>query len=370
LTPQKGFYVNNARQADVRQAGVGLFWDEFSRLTGCDLRAMLKPRFAPVAGEKAAQSSRGAEVTAMKYYTPEFIDHMHRSITGIKADPRAGKFDEAFYQEMYGCALRRRLEQQRKARFSQEQDPVEAARRQYKPMVDAGLMKPQEFREFIKRAQDLREIKKKYPLPPFDEAKITENFNRGLVRQEEYYRKNLPEEIYRQVADPRVLALHIASPEVVWAVEADKRFVDAAFQAAEALEAGVPERIVRLLYLHDARVERAERRGDALTLRFEKSSDNYYRVRKARFLGCDFLKWNDPTGWYWGWRELERLPDGRYSVEVLFRGADGLMELELIAQDIEIDSPTTLEDLKAGDERFQRLLDIGVLRKASEEDMY
>jgi len=110
-------------------------------------------------------------------------------------------------------------------------------------------------------------------------------------------------------------------------------------------------------------------KGDVLTLRFGKD-DNLNHVRGARFLGCEFLNWNDSTGWYWGWRELERLPDGRYSVGIIFQNAYGQMELELTARDIEIDSPTTLEDLKLRDERFQHLLDTGVLRKASAEDLY
>jgi hypothetical protein len=307
----------------------------------------------------------------MKYFTREFIDRMHNSVTGLRADPRAREFDEAFYQKMYGRALQKRLEQQRRMRLAQDQDPVEAATRWLKPLADAGVMEPSEFKEHIKRLKNVRkitkEVSKAHPFPPFDEAKITENFNKGLENTLKYYQEKLPEEIYRRVADPRVLALYIVSPELLWEIQANKRFVDEAFQAAQALESGVPERIARLLYLHDARIERAVRKGDALTLRFGKD-DNLNHVRSARFLGCEFLKWSDPTGWYWGWRELERLPDGRYSVGVLLQAAGGLMEVEWIARDIEIDSPVTLEDLKRKDERFQHLLDIGVLRKASEED--
>ena len=370
MTPHKGM-KNNARETDVRQAGIGLFWISEVDAACSECYAETAVR-AGGRGGGTPQSIRGAEVTTMKYFTREFIDRMHNSITGLKADPRAREFDEAFYQEMYGRALQKRLEQQRRMRLAQDQDPVESATRRLKPLVDAGVMEPSEFKEHIKRLKDVRkitkEVSKAHPFPPFDEEKITENFNKGLESTLKYYREKLPEEIYRLVADPRVLALGIASPEVKWAAEADKRFVDAAFQAAQAGEAGVPERIVRLLRSHDARVERAVRRGDALTLRFGKDS-NYYRVRRVRFSGCEFLKWNDPTGWYWGYQELERLPDGRYLVGVLLQEAGGgLMELELTARDIEIDSSTTLEDIKLKEERIQHLLDIGVLRKATEED--
>ena len=363
---------NNARETDVRQAGIGLFWISEVDAACSECYAETAVR-AGGRGGGTPQSSRGAEVTTMKYFTREFIDRMHNSITGLKADPRAREFDEAFYQEMYGRALQKRLEQQRRMRLAQDQDPVESATRRLKPLVDAGVMEPSEFKEHIKRLKDVRkitkEVSKAHPFPPFDEAKITEDFDKGLESTQAYYREKLPEEVYRRVADPRVLALHIVSPEVKWEAEANNRFVDAAFQAAIASEAGVPERIVRFLNLHDTRVERAVRSGDVLTLRFGKSSDNFYRVRRIRFSGCEFLKWSDPTGWYWAYQELERLTDGRYSVGVLLQEASGgLMELELTARDIEIDSSTTLEDIKLKEERLQHLFDIGVLRKATEED--
>jgi hypothetical protein len=332
---------------------------------------MLKARFAPEAGERVPQSGRGAEVTAMRYFTRGFIDRMHNSFTGFKTDPRAGVFDEAFYQEVYQRALRKRLEEQRRMCLSQGRDPVENSKRRLKPLVDASVMDPLEFKEIIKRRKEFRKYMKTYTSPPFDETQITENFNKGLVQTEEFYRARLPEEIYRKVADPRMLALYIVSQEVLWEIEANKRFVDEAFRAVEVLQAGVPERIARLLNLHDTRVDQAVRKGGALTLHFGKCSDNCHRVRKARFLECEFPKWSDPHRLVLGMAGTGAAA-GRalFGGSALSEGAGRPFGTGIIAQDIEIDSPVTLEDIKLRDERFQHLLDIGVLRSASDEDWY
>jgi hypothetical protein len=60
---------------------------------------------------------------------------------------------------------------------------------------------------------------------------------------------------------------------------------------------------------------------------------------------------------------MERLPDGRYSIYLLFDGLKILKEVELTARDILVESPTTEDDLRVEDERIQRLVDKGVITK-------
>ncbi len=306
----------------------------------------------------------------MKYLSKEWDVRMRRSGLGVglKPDPRAEMLDEALYAEVHESKRRALVEMIRQVYAVPEEETVRSIIQSKQHAVEIGLITPVEADMDITRAKAWRA-----QIPPFDEEGIIQNFERTLKEKEAEYQRSLPEEILRRVADLRILALGYAAPDVhrdiVKWCEENRRYVEevsrASNEQSKAAEAFLPMRTARLLHLHDAQVERVERDGGRLTLHIG-GGDNHYSVLAVRLVGCEILKWEDPSGFYWLAHEIERLPDGRYSLGILFDGLKTLGEIELTTRDIEIDSPTTEEDLKAEDEKFRRLLANGILRRVSD----
>lgn len=307
----------------------------------------------------------------MRYLSKEWVDRMEKGGMGLplRPDPRAERLDEVFYEEVLAGKQWGLVEILRKAYATPQEEVIEWIIKSRQHAVELGLIDQAEADEGIARAK-AQHVER----PPFNEEQIIRNFKNSLKEMEANYRQNLPKEILCRIADPRMLALGFATPEVIEAITAwsneNSRIADeiryASYAQTEKAKATLPWRTARLLRLHDARVEQAEREGDVLTLFIDAKRDNYYHVRFVRFTRCEITKWEDPSSAFWLYEEMEHLPDDRYSIYLLFRGQDSLKEVELTARDILVECPTTEEDMRAEDERILRRIERNANRKVTE----
>lgn len=257
----------------------------------------------------------------MKYLTKDCFEAMKRSSLHfmLKASKKAETFSEDYYKSIY----------KRK-----ETD--------YLNIIKAGLklkfedIFPEEPRGEL--FNESEEAKKTY-LEQRDQARIRfanrpvdMDFGkaRALFKQTQnarinHWKKNLPENILHKVADIRVLALGVASPEVkreiVRYCKRNEKRVKSAINAYETqyqkqFESDEPSFAQELGWLHDSKVLSCRKKRNDIVLTVDNSG-SFSNVCKIRFVNCNIIKKDCPLhGAMYKYNEIYKSGEG-YEIHFL-----------------------------------------------------
>ncbi len=240
----------------------------------------------------------------MRYLTKEWYARCQSTGLhfGLRAHKRAEVFDENFYEHM-----RKRKE---KAFLALEKEVYDIG-----PIF--GL--EQDGVVFIETAkEDSR--------PPFDVEKTKAFFYEVQQVTLQSLSEKIPEALYAQVADPRVLALGYCSLSVLKGLKKiskeNRRVVDRILEAYYRSQAqtGVPKNLQMILSCHDRQVKemKLEKKGK-LRLMFTPTSDPTESAG-ILFHNVEVIKHEKPIeGSYWIYKEIYKVKEG-YEIHILFSG--------------------------------------------------
>lgn len=285
----------------------------------------------------------------MRYFTREWYEGIQEDamISAVRGDHRAAAFSEEFFQSLYTRKQREWLEemQEMKAAIFDENWPEEFLA---SPMMFSS---PEGYaREREKYLLDRAAAWEEWEAEAFEEeanADFADWYQDELHHIEEDY----PKEILDGVADVRVLALGVASPEIKKRIarhlkEQERReqapFRSYARHKTELLKK-YPGSFIEAFGFHDAVVKRVEQCGRELVLDLMRDYEDAERVR-LRFLDCEIVRMDDGLeGADWLYEEIYEGASGGWEIHVLFFDCDAceddpLGELILRAADVVIES--------------------------------
>lgn len=260
----------------------------------------------------------------MRYFTREWYEGIQEDamISAVRGDHRAAAFSEEFFQSLYARKQREWLAsaQDRAMETFGEEWPEEF---QASPMMfSSPEVYAREREEYLlERAVAWKEIEAE----SFKEdanADFADWYQDELHHIEEDY----PKEILDGVADVRVLALGVASPEIKKRIarhlkEQERReqapFRSYARHKTELLKK-YPGSFIEAFGFHDAVVERVEQYGRELVLDLMRDYEDAEPVR-LRFLDCEIERMDGGLeGADWLYEEIYEGESGGWEIHVLF----------------------------------------------------
>ena len=285
----------------------------------------------------------------MRYFTREWYEGIQEDamISEVRGDRRAAAFSEELFQSLYDQKRREWLEemQEMKAAIFDENCPEEFPA---SPMMfSSPEVYAREREEYLmERAVAWKEIEAE----SFEED-ANADFADWYQDELHHIREDYPKEILDGVADVRVLALGVASPEIKKRID---RFVQEMERREQApfrsyarhkkeLLRKYPGSFIEAFGFHDAVVKRVEQCGRELVLDLMRDYEDAERVR-LRFLDCEIVRMDDGLeGADWLYEEIYEGASGGWEIHVLFFDCDAceddpLGELILRAADVVIES--------------------------------
>lgn len=245
----------------------------------------------------------------MKFFTPEWDFASRRTMLGfnLHSDKRARILDEDLYNRVYQAAYQSEYRTMKGVHAVSHVDLME---RLHKPFLDAGELSREDYEATMEEARRRDDEK-----PSFSEEAVMAQCQRRLQNMQKSYQQLLPQEILDQVADMRVLAAGVVSPEVCKATKAFSAENDRLFHQVneahskqiDSIWNKIPKDIQENLFsLHDATLEGAEQTERSLTLFLKQDNENYYRIRSITFEDCEILNIDEPIADGW-WKYVEFL---------------------------------------------------------------
>lgn len=284
----------------------------------------------------------------MRYFTREWYESIQEDamIFDVRGDRRAAAFSEAFFQSLYDQKQREWLAsaQERAMEIFGEEWPEEF---QASP---AMYRRPKAFKKARQVYLRVRNKVLKGIQRDVNEAALKADFADWYQRELDQIEENYPREILDGVADVRVLALGVVSPEVKKQID---RFVQEleernqephrsyARHRTELLEK-YPGSFIEEFGFHDAVLERLEQSGQELVLDLMRNYEDAERVR-LRFSDCEIVRMDEGLeGADWLYEEIYEGESDGWEIHVLFFDCDAceddpLRELILRASDVVIE---------------------------------
>lgn len=287
----------------------------------------------------------------MRYLTKEWcnLSQLTGLHFGLRAHKDASELNEGTYQR-----LRKNKE---KAFLKQEKeiydfDPRELFEEDGMTFVRADkFISGEEIQEEDKIVYEMPEEQKEHirklveaydNRAPFDIQKCKIEFAQRQKFQMKENEKNLPMELYKQIADPRVFALGYSTKEIIQQlkqisrineIKVKQRLVD--FSAAQQAE-NIPENIRTQFGFHDCKVLSVEKKKDII-FHLDPSGgfteDNRLIFHDAKIIQED--KAIDAC--WWIYEELYKTKDG-YEAHMMFADeTNSTIELTIVAKDITVD---------------------------------
>lgn len=284
----------------------------------------------------------------MRYFTREWYEGIQEDamLSEVRGDRRAAAFSEELFQSLYARKQREWLEemQEMKVEIFKENWPEEF---EASPVMfsspEVYAQKREEY--LLERAVAWKEIEAE----SFEED-ANADFADWYQDELDHIREDYPKEILDGVADVRVLALGVASPEIKKRIarhlkEQERReqapFRSYARHKTELLKK-YPGSFIEAFGFHDAVVERVEQCGRELVLDLMRDYEDAEPVR-LRFLDCEIVRMDGGLeGADWLYEEIYEGESGGWEIHVLFFDCDAceddpLGELILRASDVVIE---------------------------------
>lgn len=290
----------------------------------------------------------------MKYMTQEWYNSFQPRpiLSAFRASKHAETFSERYFQTLYRRKLRAHLKKVKEySEYSFADDyPY------YAGPFD-GRPEDYESAEAFERARDeyerdREELRAQWEPTTYDEARERVEFEECYREQMEYLREALPEEILKQVADIRVLALQVAAPEVKARIqrfvrEAEREYIGTAnayWKGFEKLLKKYPDSFLQRFGFHDAVIAGVRKRGKNLVVSLNNGRWNTCEneVSRITFVNCEILRRDrNLTGSDWLYEEIYKI-DGGWEIHIMAFHEDHmktnpLNELIVRAEDVRLE---------------------------------
>ena len=235
----------------------------------------------------------------MRFLTKEWYQAMQSTALHVmlEIDLRAGTFSEKYFRELYNARLQKWFD------------------------IRAKLCNALEM--------------------PFDKDAERKSFAKGYRTNKKIIVERIPDEILRQVADIRVLALNCCTEEVKCLItsfsEANHKFIEETMSAyksfAHSQFSDADDVLLKRFHFHDEEVKSSRRIGNDWVIDFGECSEGYSQIRYVRFKNASVLKQEKRLyGAWWLYEELYKTQSG-YEVHVLL-DKNGLIEFILSCDDV------------------------------------
>ena len=290
----------------------------------------------------------------MRYMTQEWYNGFQPSpaLSALRASKHAEIFLERYFQALYRRKLRAHLKKVKEySEYSFEDEYPD-----YAGPFDGRLEDYESAEEFERArneyASDREELRAKWEPTIYDEARERVEFEEAYRERMDYLREELPEDILKQVADIRVLALQVAAPEVKAQIQ---RFVNAAerkcirpakayWKGFEKLLKKYPDSFLQRFYFHDSAISGIQKRGKNLvvSLNNERWNTCENEITRITFVNCEILRRDkDLTGSDWLYEEIYEIKGG-WEIHVMafheeHTKANPLNELIVRAEDVRLE---------------------------------
>lgn len=276
----------------------------------------------------------------MRYFTKEWyklsgINVLHEF---LKEDIRASEYSEVFFNELYNNALSKFLNIQKKllsAPYDEKCPPETAPKIQRQGASKYDIEKFNKM-IFMRRDAHRKSHNSRYP---YDEMRETDNYKKIF---ESYLNlaKRLPEEILKDVADIRVLALRRATKEIIERVKVyceecrkrrDKTYNDYYEYYREASKSFDPD-IVNNIGFYECPVTDMQQDKETLTLSIDNlcgSTVNQIVFKEYKIIKLDGSLINCFLSYY----EIYKIDNG-YEIHMLFNSKNDSVEFTISAENV------------------------------------
>lgn len=276
----------------------------------------------------------------MKYYTKEWFHTREGSNTYelLQTANEAATYNEGYYQTLYNDRLQEHLNTNLEMSKLTVDDvfPLDAWGSVSTIDTDGNfvdvtsMVSTEEFekiREGIRR-EELKARERFVPIV-YDEELLTKQFQDRMNGRRAYLEVLLPQDIIKDVADTRVLALDIAAPEIYDRIswycrereEKSYRIEQDYQEYYQRIYPMLPEKLQKYYGFHDCRVTGYEQQGTEVIITLDRYG-GYSNVSKIIYHDVTILEGNEITGFVWVYDEIYPLEEG-YEFHAFLQGGDG-----------------------------------------------
>ena len=266
----------------------------------------------------------------MKYFTKKWYRLCQKTYKYLllEADSRAELFSETFYQEIYDRKFNEFLKLQEKIAAATIDDlyPKEMPAN----LIDESWTLAELSKMKAEYALAMEENSKAFvPNPPVNVEKVIKYFYKSTLYDIRHAKKNLPTEIYDEIADIRVYALGICSDKVlrdvtIFCETNDASVLKTMYEYKQYLKKSrtyITRKLMNRFDFHDSILVQMEKQDESLLLTMD-NSNGYGIYRKIRFLDYEIIKQDASIENCWWLYEEVYFINGKYEIHVLLQSRD------------------------------------------------
>jgi len=286
----------------------------------------------------------------LKYMTKEWYETCQKTdcYFSLKVSKQAESFSEDYFKTLYKKEEAAWLKSQEEmSNLSIEEIyPYEFIAEN----IDGSPLEPEEFEKAKKEYFEMREqawLEYDDNRPVFDPEQEKKTFKQALRYNIKWLKTNLPDEILRNVADIRVLALDRASAaikkEITAFCKANNKVMKSALEAywkehKKRFRHNEPS-FLEMFNFHDCIVISCRKKGTDLIITLDNSG-GFTNINQIVFKNCIIMKQDKPLyGAWWLYDEIY-FSDRGYEIHALLLGKSGNELLDFIVDVTDVEYKT------------------------------
>lgn len=278
----------------------------------------------------------------MKYFTKEVYEAMQKTSLHfpLRASKKAEFFSEDYFKKLYKKEENKLIKEMKSAYEVKFEDrfPEELTEGLAYSFNLAELAPEEAQRAYLEQREQLKNNFDSRP--EFSVEKVKSFFKQRFCNRLNYYNKSLPEHILQKVADIRVLALNVASPEVKKEITAyckqNKKLVFSTLDAYKKQlnkQFGPNAPFEEELNLHDNVVLSCRKRGKDIVLAIDNSY-GYSTFSTIVFKNCTVIKQDAPLHGAWFlYNEIYKSGD-RFELHFLLEKYNKLIDYTILTDGV------------------------------------
>lgn len=263
----------------------------------------------------------------MKFFTKEYQRDMSRTDMHllIRVTKKAEKFDEIYYLDLYKKELQNFLQEQKEICEIMQEDEFDEAHWDEISIMDedgnlvsvSEFMSQEEVEELRKNIlEEERDKSENFEMEEYDELKLTNQFAINHKDAIEFLKNNLPEDILKDVADIRVLALDKASKNIKKRIEkyckenekATEKVMKDYFNYFKLIELEIPNKILDNYEFHDCKILSVNKAGNDIVFELDNSG-GFTDITKIIYRNGHIIENNLEENSYWIYDEIYKIND-------------------------------------------------------------
>jgi hypothetical protein len=276
----------------------------------------------------------------MKFFTKEWFDlskHSHIDLLMCVTKP-AETFSEEYYQNLYSAMLKQHLRQHKQMSELTAEDVF--GPREWEPLTivnnegeftDAALVFSHEELEKALEGinHQMQEAYENYVPYVYNEEALIKQFDEMLDRKKKLLEALLPEDILRDVADIRVLALDKASKDIKtrirdFCAQNEAKVLETRQEYEKyykSIESTLPEKIRKEYGFHDCRVTGLEQTGTDVIIDIDYRG-GFTNVCKIIYHNAAVIEQENLVGSWWLYDEIYIMKDS-YEFQAALQDEEG-----------------------------------------------